>query len=178
MKSMRLRTGTPHDAAPLGAICYQAFKTISEAHGFPPDFPSAEIATGLLSHLLSHPGFYSVVAEHEGRVVGSNFLDERSMIAGVGPITVDPAAQNQGIGRRLMQGVLDRGQGGFHVHMHHWPGRPVLSRMDAEEIPKVVTGLRRVGVANAHGIVLLHDVECAAWVCSATPDVTAAWRSP
>jgi hypothetical protein len=66
--------------------------------------------------------------------------------------------------RGAMQGVLDRGQGGFHVHMHHWPGRPVLSRMDAEEIPKVVTGLRRVGPSHAHGIVLLHQVECAAWV--------------
>ena len=66
--------------------------------------------------------------------------------------------------RGAMQGVLDRGQGGFHVHMHHWPGRPVLSRMDAEEIPPVVTGLRRVGLAHAHGIVLLHAEECAAWV--------------
>jgi hypothetical protein len=27
--------------------------------------------------LLSHPGFYSVVAELDGRVAGSNFLDER-----------------------------------------------------------------------------------------------------
>jgi hypothetical protein len=66
--------------------------------------------------------------------------------------------------RGAMQGVLDRGQGGFHVHMHHWPGRPVLSRMDAEEIPPVVTGLRRVGLVHAHGIVLLHQEECAAWV--------------
>lgn len=66
--------------------------------------------------------------------------------------------------RGAMQGVLDRGQGGFHVHMHHWPGHPVLSRMDAEEIPPVVTGLRRVGLPYAHGFVLLHQEECAAWV--------------
>jgi hypothetical protein len=66
--------------------------------------------------------------------------------------------------RGAMQGVLDRGEGGFHVHMHHWPGRPMLSRMDAEEIPPVVTGLRRVGLAHAHGIVLLHQEACAAWV--------------
>jgi len=66
--------------------------------------------------------------------------------------------------RDAMQGVLDRGEGGFHVHMHHWPGRPMLSRMDTEEIPPVVAGLRRVGLAHAHGIVLLHAEECAAWV--------------
>ena len=78
------------------------------AHNFPSDFPSVEVASGVMSMLLTHPRFYSVVAESEGRIVGSNFLDERSSIAGVGPITVDPAGQNHGIGGRLMQDVLDR----------------------------------------------------------------------
>ena len=58
--------------------------------------------------LLSHGGFHSVVAEQDGRIVGSNFLDERGPIAGVGPITVDPTVQNQTIGRSLMNAVLDR----------------------------------------------------------------------
>jgi hypothetical protein len=58
--------------------------------------------------LIAHPGFYGVVAEQDGRVLGSNFLDERSPIGGIGPITVDPAAQNAGIGRRLMEAVLNR----------------------------------------------------------------------
>ncbi len=66
--------------------------------------------------------------------------------------------------RVAMQGVLDRGQGAFHLHMHHWHGRPVMSRMDAAEIPGLVTGLRRVGPTHANGMVLLHDVEVAAWV--------------
>jgi hypothetical protein len=39
-----------------------------------------------------------VVAEIDGRVVGSNFLDERGPVRGVGPITVDPAAQGRGSG--------------------------------------------------------------------------------
>jgi hypothetical protein len=58
--------------------------------------------------LLSHPNFHSVVAERDGKIVGSNFLDERGPIAGVGPITVDPAEQNQTIGRSLMLAVLER----------------------------------------------------------------------
>ena len=66
--------------------------------------------------------------------------------------------------RGAMQGVLDRGEGVLHVHMHEWPGRPRLSRMDAEEIPRIVTGFRRAGPAYAHGIFLLHAEECAAWV--------------
>ena len=106
--SIVLRPGTPMDAAVCGRICFEAFKAIDDEHNFPWDFPSAEVATGLLTIMLSNPGFYSVVVEKEGNVVGSNFLDERGPIAGVGPITVHPAAQNQAIGRRLMGAVLDR----------------------------------------------------------------------
>ena len=106
--SIVLRPGTPKDAAVCGRICFEAFKAIDDEHNFPWDFPSAEVATGLLTMMLSNPGFYSVVAEQEGNVVGINFLDERGPIAGVGPITVDPASQNQTIGRRLMSAVLDR----------------------------------------------------------------------
>jgi GNAT superfamily N-acetyltransferase len=40
--------------------------------------------------------------------VGSNCLDERSAIAGVGPNTVAPSSQNCGVGRKLMGAVLAR----------------------------------------------------------------------
>ena len=106
--ALTLRPGRPEDASEAGRICYEAFRSIADRHNFPSDFPSAEVATGLLSGLLAHPGFYSVVAELEGRIVGSNFLDERAVIAGVGPITVDPGVQDRRIGRRLMEDVLDR----------------------------------------------------------------------
>lgn len=106
--NVTLRPGNPEDAQPCGAICYEAFKTIAEQHNFPPDFPSPAVATELLVGLLAHPGFYAVVAELDGQVVGSNFLDERSTVAGIGPITVDPAVQNRAVGRQLMQHVLDR----------------------------------------------------------------------
>ena len=103
-----VRPATPNDAAICGQICYKAFSTINAAHGFPSDFPNPEAATGTLSMIFSNPGFYCVVAEIDGRIVGSNCLDERSIIAGVGPITIDPAVQNSGVGRMLMQAVLDR----------------------------------------------------------------------
>ena len=109
--SIVLRPGAPPDAAVCGPICFQAFKAINDEHNFPPDFPSAAVATGLLTMLLSHPGFYSVVAEQDGKIIGSNFLDERGPIAGLGPITVDPASQNATAGRRLMEAVLERASG-------------------------------------------------------------------
>ncbi|MDQ4015258.1 MAG: GNAT family N-acetyltransferase [Thermoproteota archaeon] len=114
--SIRLRPGTVEDATQCGEICYRAFRTISEKHNFPPDFPSPELPTTLMSEFLAHPHIYGVVAELDGRVVGSNFIDERSIIAGIGPITVDPAVQNRAIGRELMQHVLAR------VAERHFPG--------------------------------------------------------
>ena len=58
--------------------------------------------------MLADPSVYSVIAELDGKVIGSNFLWEKAIIAGVGPITIDPAVQNQAVGRRLMEEVLRR----------------------------------------------------------------------
>jgi GNAT superfamily N-acetyltransferase len=95
------------DAPILGDICYRAFKAIAEAHGFPPDFPSAEAGVGVMSNLIAAPDMFGVAAEVDGRLVGSNFLHEHKPISGIGPITIDPAAQNSRAGRALMQSVLD-----------------------------------------------------------------------
>ncbi len=106
--NLTLRRGEPTDAEACGAICYEAFKTISEHHSFPPDFPNVESATGLMHFLFSQPFIYSVVAELDGRVVGSNFLWADRYVAGVGPITVDSKTQNASVGRQLMEDVLQR----------------------------------------------------------------------
>jgi predicted N-acetyltransferase YhbS len=108
--AVTIRPVTAADADQCGRICFGAFASICDAHNFPRDFPSPEITTGLLSGLISHPGFYGVVAERDGKIVGSNFLDERSVIVGIGPISIDPTVQNKGIGRALMRDVIDRGR--------------------------------------------------------------------
>jgi predicted N-acetyltransferase YhbS len=107
-RDVTIRPATPADAPLCGAICYQAFAAIAGAHGFPPDLPSSEAGIGLMSAMFSAPGIYCVVAELNGRIIGSNCLDERATIAGVGPITIDPGAQNIGVGRALMRAVMDR----------------------------------------------------------------------
>ena len=106
-----IRRATPADAPAAGQICFDAFTTISRAHNFPPDLPDVAHGTGLLSTMFSAPGFFCVVAEDHGRILGSNCLDERAIIHGIGPITVDPTTQNRGVGRLLMQSVLDRSAG-------------------------------------------------------------------
>ncbi len=107
--------------------------------------------------MFSHQGIYSVVAESQGKIVGSNCMDERSPIAGIGPITIDPGAQNKGVGQALMLAVLDRAaerkfagvrlvQAAFHnrsLSLYTKLGfvtREPLSCMQGEPIGKPVEG--------------------------------------
>jgi GNAT superfamily N-acetyltransferase len=113
--NLSLRSGRPEDAQTLGTICYQAFKSIAEKHNFPPDIPHPEAAIGLISFMLSQKNVYSVVAEIDGHMAGSNFLSENDPVAGVGPVTVDPHLQNSSVGRKLMENVLQRGEEGAFV---------------------------------------------------------------
>jgi GNAT superfamily N-acetyltransferase len=104
--TLTTRQPKPEDAGELGRILYTAFQVLADRHNFPRDFPSAEAGAGVMARLIAHPGFYGVVALEDGRLAGSNFIDLRAPIAGIGPISVDPAAQNKGIGHRLMEAVM------------------------------------------------------------------------
>ena len=107
-QSLVIRRGSPADAEVCGRICFEAFGSLAAQHNFPRDFPFPEVPINVLSMMFSHPGFFCVVAEQDGNVIGSNCLDERTPIAGVGPITIDLSAQNRTAGRRLMQAVMTR----------------------------------------------------------------------
>jgi len=110
-EEVTIREAVPADAEACAQICFDAFGGIQDHHRFPRDFPVLEAAAGLMAIWVPHPSVWGVVAELDGRIVGSNFLDERGPIRGVGPITVDPQGQNAGVGRRLMEAVLERGEG-------------------------------------------------------------------
>jgi predicted N-acetyltransferase YhbS len=119
-----LREVEPRDLEACAQICFDAFGGIHDHHRFPRDFPALEATTGMLGMWIPHPAVWGVVAEVDGRIVGSNFLDERDPVRGVGPITVSPDGQNAGVGRKLMEAVLERGKGargirlvqdGFHM---------------------------------------------------------------
>lgn len=91
------------DIPACGRVMYEAFRDIAERHNFPPDFPGAEAAAGLLTGILGTPGFDGFVVEEENRIIGSLFVSRRSRVGGISVITVDPGAQDRAVGRRLME---------------------------------------------------------------------------
>ena len=74
----------------------------------PGRLPLRETAAGLVRSARPPPGFDPVAAEQHGRSLGTNFLDEGSTIARMGPITIDPLAQDSGVGTLLMLDVIER----------------------------------------------------------------------
>lgn len=117
VSSVNVRPVTPGDIEACGRILYEAFKDIAERHAFLPDFPNVEGAINVIQGLIEDSSNFGVVAEHEGQLVGSCFLSEKDPIRAVGPISVEPRYQGCGIGRRLMEAVIERGQGGAGMRL-------------------------------------------------------------
>src|SRR5215212_8481794 len=105
--SIELIPAEPQHARELGSICFDAFRELHDRGCGTRDFPTVEIAQQVLGMLVERDDFYSVSALDNGRLVGSNFLSLMDPVAGVGPITVGPSYQGQGLGRTLMQDVID-----------------------------------------------------------------------
>jgi GNAT superfamily N-acetyltransferase len=97
----------PQHVPELARICFEAFKSIHDRHAFPLDIPNIELARHIIGSFISGKNFYGVAARVDGRLVGSNFISCTDPIGGVGPITVDPACDGRGVGRALMNAILD-----------------------------------------------------------------------
>lgn len=116
--NIAIRPAVDSDADACGRICYEGFRAVNERYGFPPTFPSVEVATQRVGGFIRHPSIFGLVAEAgDRRIVGFNFLSERDPIRAVGPIVIDPAAQGSGIGRQLMEAVLERARGARGVRL-------------------------------------------------------------
>ena len=115
--NVTIRPAVAADTENCGRIIYDAFKDIRDRHGFPQHFPTVEVAIRRADFCIRHPSIFAVVAESDGRVIGSNFLDERDLVRGLGPVSVDPQVQVRGVGRRLMEAVLERAGGAVGVRL-------------------------------------------------------------
>jgi predicted N-acetyltransferase YhbS len=106
--SLAIRPIEQKDVESCGKIGYEAHRTISSAHGYPSEQPSEEFGIGLIRMLHGNPNSWGVLAERQGKILGSIFLHEfpPSPVAVIGPLTVHPSAEGGGIGRQLMDAAL------------------------------------------------------------------------
>ena len=112
-----LRSPTSADIDDCGRIIHDAFRSIAEQHGFPPDIPTVDAGVRMAKAMITHYLTFGVVAEQDGRVIGSAFMSERDPVRGVGPVTVDPTVQARGVGRAMMKSILERAEGAASVRL-------------------------------------------------------------
>jgi predicted N-acetyltransferase YhbS len=105
--SLMIRPIEQNDVEICGKIGYEAHKTISFAHGYPSEQPSEEFGIRLIRRLLGNPNSWGVLAERQGKTLGSIFLHKfpPSPVVVIGPLTVHPSAKG-GVGRMLMDAAL------------------------------------------------------------------------
>ena len=171
--NLQQREMRQEDVEPCGKICYHAFKQINQAHNFRPDFPSEQAGIEFTQALLDSPYVFNVVVENGGKVIGSNHLWEYDAIRAVGPITVDPDSQAKGIGRILMQAVLERSEESVGVRLVQDAFNAASMSLytslgfDVREplvlIEGVITGDRKSGTEV--GVLQNDDIEQCATLC-------------
>lgn len=109
-----LTTILPEKTEDVGTLVYEAFRDIAERHNFEPAFESPELAQLIVRLLAQTEGYESYLLVEDGRPLACNFGDERDEVVGVGPVAVAVGQQGRGLGRQVMEALLERAeQGGF-----------------------------------------------------------------
>jgi predicted N-acetyltransferase YhbS len=108
MTELQIREANAGDAEVLGRIFFDSFESLATRHAFPVEPGTPEFTEFQMKSMLATDGIFGLVAEVDGRIIGSGFQDERGAIVGVGPISVDPSAMDVGVGRALMEALLQR----------------------------------------------------------------------
>nr|AIA15243.1 Acetyltransferase (GNAT) family [uncultured bacterium] len=105
--AIELVRAMPEHIPQMARITYEAFKGIADAHNFPTDIPDVNVASMFIEMLVTRPDFYGVAAVEDGVVLGHNFVQISDPVAAVGPICVEPNRQAKGVGRHLMQHIVE-----------------------------------------------------------------------
>jgi ribosomal protein S18 acetylase RimI-like enzyme len=110
MNTPTLTSVLPDQAEAVGMLVYEAFKEIAERHNFEPAFATPELAHFIVRLLAQTEGYESYQLIEDGRPVACNFGDERDDAVGVGPVAVAVDQQGRGLGRRVMEALLERAE--------------------------------------------------------------------
>jgi predicted N-acetyltransferase YhbS len=106
--NLHIRLIQQGDITECGRISYEAHRAVAAAHNFPPEQPSVEFSIGLINAKLKDPNAHGMLAERDGSIVGSIFLNyfPPAPVAVIGPLTVHPSHEG-GVGQRLMEVALE-----------------------------------------------------------------------
>jgi GNAT superfamily N-acetyltransferase len=117
--AVTVRAATLGDADGCARIFYDAFESIAARHNLPVEPSSREFTRFKVNDMLASQGYAGLVAERDGQLLGSAFVDERATVAGIGPVTVDRGVQDIGVGRALVEAAIrrehDRGAAGIRL---------------------------------------------------------------
>jgi hypothetical protein len=105
-----IRNMAKEDINRVGEIIYEAFNSVAIKYGYISNVNSVEEGSRLAWTLFHHGPCERLVAEVEGRVVGSACLSIRGDFAGLGPAVVDPYCQDKAMGKELISGVLKKAE--------------------------------------------------------------------
>src|SRR5712692_2564762 len=125
----RIRTASAQDASELAELIYVSLNFWYQTHGRPPIFSSnprdAEVFYDVYNAL--DPGNTLVVEnERTGRLMGSCFFHPRQHHVSLGIMNIHPNYFGQGIGRLLLQHIID------FTERQHKPLRLTQSAMNLD----------------------------------------------
>lgn len=144
-----IRPGIEGDALACGGVCFRAFLALADRHGFPPFYPTLEYTVSTIREKLTDLNFYSVVAESEGRIVGSSFLDERSGVAALGPVSVEPDIASTQVRQMFFEDAIKRSE-----EMGHTTLRTIEESYDS----RTVRQAERLGFETSEALGLMSGI--------------------
>jgi GNAT superfamily N-acetyltransferase len=108
---VQIRNMRRADLDQVGEILFKAFNTCALKYGYAPQMQSVQEGASWAWVMLRHGPSELLIAEVENRAVGICCLNPRGNHGGVGPVAVDPSFQKYGIGRRMMNVLVNRAEG-------------------------------------------------------------------
>ncbi|CEL99951.1 unnamed protein product [Vitrella brassicaformis CCMP3155] len=108
--SVSIRLGVEEDIPKAASICCDAFNTLCASVALPPEFNSPADIEHFFHSLMKSDSkaFFVAVDDESGELVGGNGVEHvDESVASIGPVFVLPGLQKNGVGRALMETVID-----------------------------------------------------------------------